>query len=161
VDGLQLFVLGRRLTRIAERSFARAGTDPPPAGMMLVLEDIATHPDSSIGEVTARTGFPQSHVSTMVAKFRSSGIVETTTDPHDGRRTLVRATGEHMRRASRRATSSIDADVAAALDDPDPAALQRALSALQTLAELLVPDARARMAEIADRTPPFRKDEPC
>jgi DNA-binding MarR family transcriptional regulator len=159
VDGLQLFILGRRLTRIAERSFSRAGNDPPPVGMMLVLEDIATHPDSSIGEITDRTGFPQSHVSTMVARFRSSGIVETTSDPRDGRRTLVRATGEHLRRASRRATSTIDADIAAALDDADPAVLERALAALQTLEELLIPNARARMAEIAERTP--RKDQSC
>jgi DNA-binding MarR family transcriptional regulator len=157
VDGLRLYLLGRRLVQIAESSFSRAGNDPPPLGTTLVLQDIATHPGSSIGEITTRTGFPQSHVSNLVARFRSLGIVETTADPRDGRRTLVSATGELVRRASRRATSSIDADIAAALDDP--AALERALSALRTLEELLIPDARARMAEIAERTP--RKDQPC
>jgi DNA-binding MarR family transcriptional regulator len=112
MDGLRLYLLGRQLMKIADASFERSGTEAPPLGLMLLLEDIVTHPDSSIGEITARTGFPQSHVSTSVARFRERGIVEANADPSDGRRTLVHATPSYVRTASRRGTASADDAIA-------------------------------------------------
>jgi DNA-binding MarR family transcriptional regulator len=119
---------------------------------MLVMEDIATHPDSSISEITARTGFPQSHVSTSVARFHARGIVETRTDPADGRRTLVRAAPDYVRRAGRRGTQSVNEAVAAALDDPDPIVIAEVVAALDRLADLLTPGVRDQMASLS-RTP--------
>ncbi len=74
------------------------------------------HPDSSISEITERTGFPQSLVSTAVAKLRDVGVVETEPDPTNRRRTLVRAAptlDTWGRRASVRA--SVDTILANAL----------------------------------------------
>ncbi len=157
MDGLQLYVLGRRLMRIADASFERAGAAPPPLGLMLVLEDIATHPDSSIGEITARTGLPQSHVSTSVARFAARGLVETASDPSDGRRTLVRVTAAYLERASHRGAGSVDDAVAAALDQAEHDAVAEVIATLDWLAERLVPDVRGHMARAAARSRTAKK----
>src|SRR5580693_7809367 len=60
-----------------------------PTGPSLVLRDVFAHPGSSITDITARTGLPQSYVSESVARLRSQGILETSADPADRRRTLV------------------------------------------------------------------------
>ena len=120
MDGLELYVLGRELTKLADASFRRAGTVAPPPGLALVLEDIATHPGSAITEITARTGFPQSHVSSAVARFKQRGMVETWADPNDGRRTLVHAKPSYVRRAGRRRTDTVDRAIVAAVRDADP-----------------------------------------
>jgi DNA-binding MarR family transcriptional regulator len=151
VDGLRLFLLGRRLMQIAEAGFARSGAVAPPVGSMLVLEDVVTHPGSSITDITARTGFPQSHVSTLVARFRSAGIVDTSKDLRDGRRTLVRASREYVRKAARRSTAAVDVDIAAAMPDAGTASVAEVVAALDLLAEALIPHARARFDELADR----------
>jgi hypothetical protein len=81
----------------------------------LVLADVFAHPGSSISEITARTGMPQSHVSETVARLREQGTVESFPDPADRRRTRQRAapeerharrTGPGRRRAGRRARRS-------------------------------------------------------
>ena len=56
----------------------------------LVLEDVITHPDSSISEVHQRTGFAQSHVSALVARLNECGLLVTAADPGDARRTGIR-----------------------------------------------------------------------
>jgi DNA-binding MarR family transcriptional regulator len=152
MDGLRLFLLGRRLMQIAEAGFARSGAVAPPVGSMLVLEDIVTHPGSSITDITARTGFPQSHVSTLVARFRSAGIVETSKDASDGRRTLVRASREYVRKAARRGIAAVDVDMAAAMPAAGTASVAEVVAALDLLAEALIPRARARFDELADRS---------
>src|SRR5262245_53233081 len=137
MDGLELYLLGRQLAKIAEASFDPAPADRPPLGLMLVLEDVATHPGSSISEITKRTGFPQSHVSSAVARFRERGIVETAADPQDGRRTIVRAKAAYLRSASRRRTRSADAAIADALGDAEPGVVREVVDALERVAALL------------------------
>ena len=77
-----------------------------------MLLDIAANPGSSISEITARTGYPQSHVSTSVIKLRHFGAVRTEVDPRDRRRTLVWVVPETVRRAHSRITSTADAAIA-------------------------------------------------
>src|SRR5215470_15865101 len=98
MSGLELFLLGRNLMKIgeeairAEASLAiamRAGSTRLPTSVRSVLIDVCEHPNSSIGEITARTGFPQSHVSASVARLRTERAVVTAVDSSDRRRTLV------------------------------------------------------------------------
>jgi DNA-binding MarR family transcriptional regulator len=157
MDGLRLYLLGRQLMKIADASFDRSGAASPPLGLMLVLEDIVSHPDSSIKEITARTGFPQSHVSTSVARFRERGVVDTKTDPSDGRRTLVRATPSSVRAAGRRGADSADEAIAGALENPDPASVREVIAALESIAEQLMPNVRAQIARLGDPRPATTK----
>ncbi|MFD1052512.1 MarR family transcriptional regulator, partial [Kibdelosporangium lantanae] len=72
-----------------------------PASVRAVMIDVFEHPDTSIQEITQRTGYPQSHVSASVTKLRDGGIFVTSTDPKDRRRTLVRASPDVPARAQR------------------------------------------------------------
>lgn len=134
-----LFLLGRKLMQIAERSLPQGKLA---TSVRLVLADVAYHPDSSITEITARTGFPQSLVSTAVARLRELGVVESERDPSDGRRTLVRTTGAMNDRAERAGAAPIEA-VLTDLAGDDRDRVPEAMAALELLARLLTPEVLA------------------
>lgn len=71
-----------------------------PKGVRIVLVDVHEHPDSTIGQIAERTGFPQSHVSAAVARLRETGALVTTTDERDRRRTIVRPARRNARVAA-------------------------------------------------------------
>jgi DNA-binding MarR family transcriptional regulator len=145
VNALDLIMLGRQLTKIGE-GVLRGSTASPapflPAGPSLVLRDVFAHPDSSITDVTTRTGLPQSYVSESVARLREQGIVETAADPADGRRTLVRVSAQHPRTVAAKGSAPVDAALAEALGEPaDGAAVTEIIGTLTALAARLRPDA--------------------
>jgi DNA-binding MarR family transcriptional regulator len=139
VDALELIILGRQLTRIGEEVMRDSNALPLPTGPALVLGDVLAHPDSSIGEVSGRTGLPQSYASESVARLREEGILETTADPTDGRKTLVRLTGRHMRTVAKKGAVSVDAALATALGESDSKKLQSILRSLGELSSRLRP----------------------
>jgi DNA-binding MarR family transcriptional regulator len=130
--------LGRRLQELS-RTAAGETTGPPlTPGEEAVFEDVVRHPGSSVGEIQARTGFVQSHVSASVARMRERGLLETSPDPADGRRTQVRVADVAMHALFRRATTPVEEVVGQAL--PDPADAARALALLKELESLLITD---------------------
>lgn len=141
-----LFLLGRRLMKLAEEGLPGLGVNN---SVRFVLLDIAANPGSSISEITARTGFPQSHVSTSVSKLRQSGIVRTEIDPCDRRRTLVWIVPEAVRRAHRRITTTADTAIARALGNPLAAEVAEVIGALEMVAERLGPLAGPQAAKEA------------
>ncbi len=145
MNAVEVYLLGRKLIKIAESAFA---ADEPggglPTSVRMVLVDISAHPASSIGEITARTGFPQSHVSASVARLREQGVLETSVDAVDGRRTLVRLGDSLRERLATRAPVPVDAALAAELASPDRADLAQVIDALEAVAERLIPQALRR-----------------
>jgi DNA-binding MarR family transcriptional regulator len=137
MNALDLIMLGRQLTKIGEEVLRGSKAQAMPTGPSLVLRDVFAHPDSSITDVTARTGLPQSYVSESVARLRDQGIVETSADPADGRRTLVRVTAEHPRTVAAKGAVPVDAALAAALGHPADAG--EIIATLAALAERLRP----------------------
>lgn len=137
VDAAGLFLLSRRLMQIAESVLPelRAATS-----LRFVALDVGYHPNSSISEITERTGLPQSLVSMSVAKLRDLGVVQTEPDPADRRRTLVQPTEVMETRAQRAGGTSIEAALSEALAVDDHSEVADALSALDLLARLLVPE---------------------
>lgn len=105
----------------------------------LVLIDIGAHPGSSISEITTRTGYPQSHVSTSVSRLREFGAVRTEADPRDRRRTLVWIVPEAVERARSRVISTVDDAIGKALGNPSAAGLSEVIGALEMLAERFEP----------------------
>ena len=139
MDALELIMLGRQLTKIGEEAM-RGGQAPPlPAGHALVLRDVLAHPGSSITDITARTGLAQSIVSKAIARFQRMGMVEVETDPADGRRTLARVSAAHLGEVRRKGAAPVDAVLAAALGEPDAAAVAQIVSVLEALAARLRP----------------------
>jgi len=154
VNAVEVYLLGRKLMKIAESAFA---ADQPGGGLRtsvrMVLVDISAHPGSSIGEITARTGFPQSHVSASVARLRQQGVLETSIDAVDGRRTLVSLGDSFRERLATRAPVPIDAALAAELASPDREDLAQVIDALEVVAERMIPQAlRCRRTRSTDVT---------
>jgi DNA-binding MarR family transcriptional regulator len=136
MDGVELLRLSRILTKIAEQAIPPSGFHQLAASVRAVMIDVFEHPDSSIQEITQRTGFPQSHVSASVTTLRDVGVLVTTTDPHDRRRTLVRSSPDIPARAQRLSVP-IDEAVATAMGTDDRTQVDEVLTALHTLARHL------------------------
>ena len=134
-----LIVLGRQLTRIGETVMRGQAPPSQPTLAGMVLADVFAHPGSSISEITARVGMPQSHVSETVARMREQGTVETFPDPGDRRRTLVRVSAQHPKTVMRAALVPVDAALTAALGDLSPDEAAGIIKSLEALAARLRP----------------------
>jgi DNA-binding MarR family transcriptional regulator len=150
VNGVDLYRLGRRLMKLGLDSFPPSTFAALPSSYRMVLTDVFEHPHSSITEITARTGFPQSHVSAAVAHLREAGVFATRDDPADRRRTLVCRSPE-----SEAAAGRLVAPIEAVIDDAvanDPYRAQIVIAALEQLAAALLPvapgPASLRAAEV-------------
>lgn len=141
-----LLVLARRLMKVAEEGLPGKGVNN---SVRFVLLDIASNPGSSISEITARTGYPQSHVSTSVIKLRESGFVRTEIDPVDRRRTLVWIVPKAVDRAHNRIIATADAAIRRALGNPPAAEVAEVVGALEMVAERLGPLAGPQNAKEA------------
>jgi len=145
VNALELFLLGRTLMKIGQQALPHGAARALPASVWTVWLDVLEHPNSSISQIAARTGFPQSHVSASVTRLRAlSGALETLPDPADGRRTLVRA-AEVPHAAGGFAPSPADRAVAAVLRTDDPQVVGEVMAALELLARRLTPSVLARL----------------
>lgn len=138
MNAVDLYLLGRKLMKIAEGALPTPPTGGPPTSVRMILIDIAEHPDSSVGEIASRTGFPQSHVSTSIARLRELGALATSIDPGDRRRTLARL-APGIRQRSQRAELPVDSVLATALGSSDPIELEEVIEALDGLAARLMP----------------------
>lgn len=103
-----------------------------------MLTDVFEHPGSSISEITARTGFPQSHVSTAVATLRDLGAMMTEVDPLDRRRTLVAPAAGVQGGAVERGSGGVDTTVADAMANSSPSEVAEVV-ALDLVAWHLMP----------------------
>ena len=158
MNGVELYRLGRRLIRLGVKSIPASGFRELPTSVRMVLVDVLDHPGSTITQIVERTGFPQSHVSASVARLREGGVLVTTADPADRRRTLVAPSGEHLARveAKRHEFEPIDSVIGGAMIDASTFTdeqLRDALSALDLLARLLDPPTNRELALSAKAIP--------
>lgn len=106
---------------------------------LLVASEIAAHPGSTVGEIAARSGLPQSAVSQAVARLAKAGSIVSEPDPADGRRTLLRHAGETSERVAEVRATSIRPALKAATGEADAASLDTIESALRQLSTVLHP----------------------
>ncbi|WP_460061582.1 hypothetical protein [Streptomyces sp. YKOK-I1] len=97
------------------------------------------------GEITTRTGLPQSAVSGCVARLKDVGSVLTAPDPADRRRTLLRRNPEVSERRAEVAATPIEAALGAALGTADTDEIARTVTLLEQLAALLSLDVLGRL----------------
>jgi SAM-dependent methyltransferase len=76
VNGAELYFLGRRLTQIAvaalaDDSYLRRATP----GARLVLEDGASHPGTTAGEIAGRTGLQPAQVAALLEDLAAEGLL--------------------------------------------------------------------------------------
>ncbi|MBE3014134.1 winged helix-turn-helix transcriptional regulator [Microbispora sp. NEAU-D428] len=124
---------------------AAAGQAAPVVGDHgVVVADLRAHPETSVGEIAARTGLPQSAVSGAVARLKEAGAVVTAPDPADRRRVVIRqAPGQSARVEAVRA-GGVEGPLAAALGTDDPAQVAEVVEVLEFLARRLAPGSGPR-----------------
>ncbi len=158
-----MFRVGRRLMKLGLESM------PPvrdlPTGVRLVLVDVFEHPGTTIGQIAARTGFPQSHVSSAVARLRTAEVLITEADPRDRRRTLVAPSPDHRhlaartRRDLRRVEDLVEVSLVDRLGPDGADYVGPVIASLEMLADLFVrpvpaePGNPTEPADAADRDP--------
>jgi DNA-binding MarR family transcriptional regulator len=142
VNAFELFHLGRKLMKLAEQAMppSRLGNGHLITTVRLVMVDIISHPGSSVGEITERTGFPQSQVSLSVAKLRELGTVVTAPDPADRRKTLVRPAEGILQKGIRHASVPVYQTIADALGTEAQDDLPEVIAALELLGQLITPE---------------------
>ncbi|GAB3838809.1 MarR family transcriptional regulator [Dactylosporangium cerinum] len=128
---VELMLLGRTLMKIGEQALPSAGGGE--RTVVIVMSDVYDHPGTTVGEVAARTGLPQSAVSNAVARLREAGSVLAGPDPADRRRQLLHRNPEPTARQREVAAVDIGPALAAALGEHRPADLTEVLAALDTL----------------------------
>ncbi len=146
MQSTDLFLLGRQLMKLAEEGLPSGGLNHR---VRIVLLDVGAHPGSSISGIVARTGYPQSQVSTAVGTLRRIGAVRTEADPADRRRTLVWIVPTAVERARARVVSSADAAIARALGDADDQDVAEVIRALEMVAGRFERGAAHRLVEEA------------
>jgi DNA-binding MarR family transcriptional regulator len=110
VDVRDLIWLGQRLAE-AGRADIRERAPGVPTAELIVMYDLLDNGPSTITELSARTGYAQSRVSTSVYGLRDRGWVKTRSDPGDGRRTIADLSDEIRAHASRIQTRSAEDEV--------------------------------------------------
>ncbi|MEV4113218.1 MarR family transcriptional regulator [Nonomuraea sp. NPDC049695] len=143
MNGVELFLLGRTLMKIGEEAMPTEGIGEHSTSVrtvLIVASDLRGHPDTTVGEIAARTGLPQSAVSAAVARLRTAGAVITETDPADRRRTIIREAPKVSDRVAEVRDASIDAALAAALGTDDPERVRVTVAMLEELAARLIPE---------------------
>jgi len=134
VNGLELFLLGRRLMKLGEQAVSSGRFQGLPTSVQSVLIDVFEHPDTTITGIVARTGLPQSHVSTSVARLGKVGVLESHIDERDRRRTLVRPTAGIRERVRQRGAVGIDAVLGQAIGTDDARAVREVERQLEDMA---------------------------
>jgi DNA-binding MarR family transcriptional regulator len=136
VDSGQLHRLGRRLIELSRAANTDTGDQRMTPVLVAIIEDVIKNPGTGVTEIGQRTGFVQSHVSASVARLRERGILETTPDLSDGRRTRVQITQPAMRAIVRRSRRPINSTITTAVGDAETA--RRVIAMLDELAEALL-----------------------
>ncbi|MEU7989532.1 helix-turn-helix domain-containing protein [Streptosporangium canum] len=136
MNGVQLFLLGRTLMKIGEQALPDVGRGGNGA-VLVVLADVLDSPDSTVGEIAARTRLPQSAVSMAVARLREAGSVVARTDPRDRRRTLLRHANHLSDRVGEVRASTIDDALGRALGTDDTDEIRDVVHALEAMSQRL------------------------
>jgi DNA-binding MarR family transcriptional regulator len=145
VNGVELFLLGRALMKIGEEAMPSEGMGDQSTSartVLIVVSDLRAHPETTVGEIAARTGLPQSAVSAAIGRLRTVGAVIAETDPRDRRRTIIREAPEASERVTRVRDTPIDDALATALGTDDPQRVRETVAALEELADRLIPQLR-------------------
>ncbi len=156
-----MFRVGRRLMKLGLESMP--SFRDLPTGVRIVLVDVFEHPGTTIGRIAERTGFPQSQVSSAVARLRTAGVLNTEVDPRDRRRTLVapspghRHLADRARRELRRVEDLVEISLVDRLGPDGADYVGPVIASLELLADLFVrPDPK----EPTEPTEPSHTTDP-
>jgi DNA-binding MarR family transcriptional regulator len=137
MNGLDLYLLGRKLMKLGMDAIPSSGFHELPASARAVIADVFEHPGTTISEIVERTELPQSQVSASVLKLSNLKAFTTSIDPVDRRKTIVSPSPGIKQKAQKRADVSIEPTFKKILHDRDDFA--NVVNALEMLAAKLNP----------------------
>jgi DNA-binding MarR family transcriptional regulator len=144
----------RRFERLAEQRLGISGAQ------LLVLQELASAPAQSLGELAERTFTHHSSVSVVVSRLAEAGLVVREPSPEDTRRAVIQLTARG-RQLVRRAPVAPQAELilkVSRLPRATLAALAEALGALdRSLSSAPAPRHGARVVHAARRSPAKRR----
>ncbi|HWV34635.1 MAG TPA: MarR family transcriptional regulator [Thermomicrobiales bacterium] len=85
----ELHYIGKTLMECAVHGMQALGGKELSSTELMVAESLLVLGPASIGEISRRTGFAQSRISTVVAEMSDRDIVRVRSDERDRRRTIV------------------------------------------------------------------------
>ncbi|MFF5077620.1 hypothetical protein ACFY36_11250 [Actinoplanes sp. NPDC000266] len=133
MNSFELYELGRTLMRIGEEAIpGPPGSRRLAPGALTVMADVFEHPETTVSEIVARTGFPASQVAVFLTALSDLDAVTTTAvDPDVPGRTVVRPIPRHG------GDPSVDELLAAAAGIQDPGQAKDVIDTLEKLARRL------------------------
>lgn len=142
MNARELHKLASLLRSIA--ATADPGERPQAASTVAIVEDVAAHPDSCIGDIAERTSLAQSLVSSTVAKLKDRGVLTTAPEPTDRRRTVVTVQPGAVAAFGQRGARPITDALASVLPGAAAEQLEGIEAALTRIAEQLLPATASR-----------------
>jgi DNA-binding MarR family transcriptional regulator len=137
MNGLDLYLLGRKLTKLGMEAIPPSGFHELPPSSRAVIADVFEHPGTTISEIVERTELPQSQVSSSVLRMCEFKVFTTAIDPLDRRKTMVSPASGMEKKAQKRAGDSIQPTIKKVLRDQD--SITSVIGALEMLAAELNP----------------------
>lgn len=139
MNAAALHLLARHLRALALQSSGIEGEATPSLSELVIVEDVAHHPGTPIGEIARRVGLAQSLVSKTVAELREAAILTSQPDVTDGRRVLVSLVPETLESVLKpRGKRPIETAVAQAYPALNAAQRGRVQELLEELAALML-----------------------
>jgi len=134
MDAAQLYRLARHLREIALDATSNSQEERVSASELAIVEDVARHSQSAIGDIVRRTGLSQSLVSRIVASLRDAQVFTTEPDPADRRKMQVSINSQTQLQIFReRGGRSIEAALRQALPHLMPQDLTETVGMLERL----------------------------
>ncbi|MDO5534619.1 MAG: MarR family winged helix-turn-helix transcriptional regulator [Propionibacteriaceae bacterium] len=136
-----LHQLGRRLSGIAGTMTHPDAGKGTPLGELAILDDLLLYGRSAVRDITQRTGFAQSHVSSTLAKLAEEGEVRWEKNPKDARSRWADLTPKARTRLEAGAATRVEDALAADLGPRDAEKLVKLLSRAAKILEVKKPSA--------------------
>jgi len=140
----QLHYIGKMIMESAIEGMSMVGSTGFSATELIVIESLIALGAASIGEISRRTGFAQSRISTVVADLHHRGVVEVETDARDRRRTIVDVSDAALAKVERASTADAEPALASRFPELPPDQLHQLVDALREAVEKLSPSAEYR-----------------
>ncbi len=138
MDAASLFLVGRRLSTLAERAMAAPeGLPAQPTAELLVLRTVIERPGITVTDLVAQLSLAQSRISQVVAVLEREGYVRRFPDAEDRRKQRIEPSKNFQKVIEQRMARKAEDALAPLLAHATARDRARVLSALALLHDLI------------------------
>lgn len=138
MDAASLYLVGRRLSALAERAMAAPqGLPAQPTAELLVLRTVIERPGITVTDLVAQLSIAQSRISQVVTDLEREGYVRRFTDAEDRRRQRIEPSKNFQKEIAQRMARNAEDALAPLLAHASARDRTRVLAALALLHDLI------------------------